>query len=118
MFEWLLTMVSGSVQLDVVQAASLTPTASNGFDTLAKDQQWADQLGRTLNVVAGGPKTGVEIVEFSRTSNCDAIVLPALSASGTPFGTATLDWPIYVLQHAPCSVFIAVHPAIPREAVG
>jgi amino acid transporter/nucleotide-binding universal stress UspA family protein len=117
-FEWLLTMLSGSVQLDVVRASALSPTGGSSLDTLVRDQQWADQLGRSLNVVAADLKTGSEIVDISRQGNYDAIVLPALSASSTPFGTATSDWPIYILQHASCSVFIAVHPAIPREAVG
>ena len=72
------------------------------------------QLGCLLKQTQNGP----EIVRLSREGVYDAIVLPALSASATPFGTAVDDWPIYVLQHAPCSVFIAVHPAIPREAVG
>lgn len=117
-FDWLLTMLSGSVQLDVVRAPALSSAIENGMDTLVRDQQWAEQLGRTLTVIGDGPLSGFEIIETSRTGGYDAIVLPALTASATPFGAATLDWPIYVLQHAPCSVFIAVHPAIPREAVG
>ena len=117
-FEWLLTMLAESVQLDIVRATALSTTNGNGVDTLARDQQWSEQVGRSLNVVAADLKTGSEIVDISRQGNYDAIVLPALSASCTPFDTATSDWPIYILQHASCSVFIAVHPAIPREAVG
>src|SRR3954447_3085448 len=117
-FDWLLTMLSGSVQLDVVRAAALSATIENGADTLIRDRQWAEQLGRTLTVIADRPLSGNEIIEISCKGSYDAIVLPALTASATPFGPATLDWPVYVLQHAPCSVFIAVHPAIPREAVG
>jgi amino acid transporter/nucleotide-binding universal stress UspA family protein len=117
-FDWLLTMLSGSVQLDVARAPALSSEVENGADTLIRDRQWAEQLDRTLTVVADTPLSGIEIIEISRKGNYDAIVLPALTASATPFGPATLDWPVYVLQHAPCSVFIAVHPAIPREAVG
>jgi amino acid transporter/nucleotide-binding universal stress UspA family protein len=117
-FDWLLTMLSASVQLDVVRAPALSSALENGMDTLIRDKQWAEQLGRILTVIGESPKSGVEIVEISRTGGYDAIVLPALTASASPFGPATLDWPVYVLQHAPCSVFIAVHPAIPREAVG
>jgi nucleotide-binding universal stress UspA family protein len=117
-FDWLLTMLSGSVQLDVVRAASLSSTTENGADTLVRDRQWAEQLGRALTIIADTPLSGSAIIEISRKGSYDAIVLPALTASATPFGPATLDWPVYVLQHAPCSVFIAVHPAIPREAVG
>jgi nucleotide-binding universal stress UspA family protein len=111
-------MLSGSVQLDVVRAAALSHELKNSADTLVRDRQWAEQLGRALTVIAEAPISGCEIIEVSRKGNYDAIVLPALTASATPFGPATLDWPVYVLQHAPCSVFIAVHPAIPREAVG
>jgi nucleotide-binding universal stress UspA family protein len=117
-FDWLLTMLSGSVGLDVVRATALSPAIENGIDTLTRDKQWAEQLGRTLSVISDSPLSGPEIVEISRTCGYDAIVLPALTASAMPFGPATMDWPVYVLQHAPCSVFIAVHPAIPREAVG
>jgi nucleotide-binding universal stress UspA family protein len=117
-FDWLITMLSGSVQLDVVRAPALIAVNENGSDTLLRDSQWAEQLGRTLTVIADSPIPATEIIEISRKGNYDAIVLPALTASATPFGPATLDWPVYVLQHAPCSVFIAVHPAIPREAVG
>jgi hypothetical protein len=28
------------------------------------------------------------------------------------------DWVNYVRQYAPCSVFLAAHPVIPREVVG
>jgi nucleotide-binding universal stress UspA family protein len=117
-FDWLLTMLSGSVGLDVVRATALSPAIENGIDTLTRDKQWAEQLGRALTVISDSPLSGPEIVEISRTCGYDAIVLPALTASAMPFGPATMDWPVYVLQHAPCSVFIAVHPAIPREAVG
>jgi amino acid transporter len=117
-FEWLLTMVSSSVELDVVRALPLKTALVNGQDTTEKDRQWAEQLGRSVRLLADTPQSGSEIVRLSREGVYDAIVLPAMSASATPFGTAADDWPIYVLQHAPCSVFIAVHPAIPREAVG
>lgn len=117
-FEWLITMLSSSVDLDVVRASPLEPTLANGHDPFEKDRQWAEQLGRTLKVLAEDRQTGPEIVRMSRDGGYDAIVLPALSASETPFGAAVADWPIYILLHARCSVFIAVHPTIPREIVG
>ena len=117
-FEWLITMLSSSVELDVVRASPLEPTLANGHDTLEKDKQWAEQLGRALKVLAEDRQAGPEIVQISRDGGYDAIVLPALSASETPFAAVAADWPIYVLLHARCSVFIAVHPTIPREIVG
>jgi hypothetical protein len=117
-FEWLLTMVSPGVELNLVRAPALEPALANRLDTSEKDRRWADQLGRTVNLLAQTTRTGPEIVELSRTGFYDAVVLPALSASAMPFGTLADDWPDYILRHAPCSVFIAVHPAIPRQAVG
>ena len=117
-FEWLLTMLSTGVELDVVRASPLEPTLMNGHDALDKDRQWAERLGRTLKVLADEPQTGSEIVRMSREGSYDAIVLPAASASWTPSGAAAEDWMSFVLHHAPCSVFIAVHPTIPREVVG
>jgi len=117
-FEWLLTMISSSVELDVVRAAPMEPSLANGQDTLEKDRQYAGQLGRTVRVLSDTCQTGPEIAQISREGDYDAMVLPATSASASPFGNASDDWPTYLLRHAPCSVFIAVHPAIPREAVG
>ncbi len=117
-FEWLLTMVSSGVELDVVRAAAFEPTLVNGHDALVKDREWAEQLGRSLNVLAAEPQSGADIVRLSRECDHDAIVLPAPSTSWAPPGADADDWMSYVVSHAPCSVFIAVHPAIPREVVG
>jgi hypothetical protein len=117
-FEWLLTMVSSAVELDIVRASPLDPTLANGHDTSEKDRQLAEQLGRSVRLLADTPQTGREIVRLSQIGGYNAIILPALSASPTPVGTGTDDWPIYVLQHSSCSVFTAVHPTIPREVVG
>jgi amino acid transporter/nucleotide-binding universal stress UspA family protein len=115
-FEWLLTMLSSGVQHDIVRAMSDDHAANNGQNTLSKDRQWAEQLGRTVNVLSDEMKSGPEIVALSRAGNYDAIVLPA--ASEWPSSTAADGWMPYVVGHASCSVFIAVHPAIPREVVG
>src|SRR4051794_14711256 len=59
-FEWLLTMVSSGVELDVVRAASPNSTLVNGSDALLKDKDWAAQLGRPLNILANEPQSGPE----------------------------------------------------------
>jgi hypothetical protein len=115
-FEWLLTMLSGSVQHDVVRATSDDHAANNGQNTLPKDRQWAEQLGRVVNLLSGDTKTGPEIVDLSRAGNYDAIVLPGPDA--WPSTTAPDDWLPYIVRHASCRVFVAIHPAIPREVVG
>jgi hypothetical protein len=117
-FEWLLTMLSSVVELDVVAAAALESTLANGHNTLAKDRRWAEQLGRTLKVLADEPQMGPEIVRVIRAGSYDAVVLPSTTASWTPSGTSADDWMSFVVHHAPCSVFIALHPTIPREIVG
>ncbi len=90
----------------------------NGHDTLDKDRKWAEQLGRTLKILSDEPQPGSEIVQMCREGGYDAIVLPAASTSWAPSAATADDWMSFVLHHAPCSVFIAVHPTIPREVVG
>ena len=116
MFEWVLTMLSTGIDLDVVPVAPLEPSANPGNGTLDKDRQWAEQLGRTLRVLATKPQEGPEIVRMLAADGYDAVVLPAPSASWKPLATDS-NWLSYVAQHAPCSVFTAIHPAIPRVVV-
>jgi Amino acid permease len=117
-FKWLVTMVSSDVELDAVRAAALESTLVNGHDMLAIDREWAEQVGRPLNVLATEPQSGADIVRFSREGNHDAIVVPAQSTSWPSAGAGTDNWLSYIIAHAPCGVFIAVHPSIPREVVG
>ena len=117
-FEWMLTMVSSGVQLDVVRAAAHEPALANGLDALVKDQEWAAQLGRPLNVLTAEPQSGPDIIRLSREGNYDAIVVPAPSTTWAPRREVAEDWMSYVVTHAPCSVFVAIHPKIPREIVG
>jgi len=117
-FAWLLTMASGSTELAVVRAEPIEPAPTSGGDTLAKDLEWAAQLDRPIAIVANEPQQGDDIVRIARTGSYDAIVLPAPAAMWRPTNGEAEDWMSYVVTHAPCSVFIAVHPAIPREAVG
>ncbi len=118
-FEWLLTMVSSSTELDVVRARSLESNGANSQEAFDKDRQWAEQLGRMVKVLNDAPQTGPEIVRMSREGSYNAIVLPAPSTVWAPSAAAAdEDWMSYVVGHAPCGVFIAVHPTIPREVVG
>jgi hypothetical protein len=111
-------MVSSGVQLEIIRAAALEPSLANGGDVVTKDQEWAEKLGRRLPVVAEQPQSGAEIVRISREMNYNAIVVPAPSESWKFGGDNPDDWLSYVLKNSPCGVFIAVHPAIPREVVG
>ena len=116
-FEWMLTMVSSSTTLDVIRAHAIDLTAANGQEVFAKDRQWAQQLGRPVAAISDQPQDGPEIVRISREGNYDVAVLPAPSTTWAP-SNEDVDWMSYVVHHAPCNVFIAVHPKIPREVVG
>jgi amino acid transporter len=116
-FEWLLTMVSSGVQLDVVRAVPLESEPGNGSDAVDKDREWAEKLGRKMSLVSDRPQTGPDIIQITRDLSYDAIVLPAPSTSWKFGGPDAQDWMSYVLSHAHCGVFIAVHPSVPREVV-
>jgi hypothetical protein len=117
-FEWLFTMLAPDVDLDIVPVPSAEVSPEEARDTIEKDRQLADQLHRILAVVAQEPQTGPGIVRLAGEGRYDAIVLPAPADAWTPSQAPTEHWMNYVLQNAPCGVFIAAHPAIPREVVG
>lgn len=117
-FEWLLTMVSPSVKLDVVLAAPLEASLVSGLESFEKDRQWAEQLGRPIEVLSNDLQNGLEIVRICKERNHDAIVVPAPPHLRIQPGDDRVNWMTYVVHHAPCGVFLAMHPAIPREVVG
>ncbi|MFO0791064.1 MAG: amino acid permease [Pirellulales bacterium] len=117
-FEWMLTMTSGGVTMDLVRAMPIEDKLINGHDALTKDRERAEQVGRSITVLASEPQSGAAIVQLSREGNYDVIIVPAPSTSWRRVSPEASDWVSYVVTHAPCNVFIAVHPAIPREVVG
>jgi hypothetical protein len=60
----------------------------------------------------------VDIVRICKERNHDAIVVPAPPHLRIQPGDDSVNWMTYVVHHAPCGVFLAMHPAIPREVVG
>jgi nucleotide-binding universal stress UspA family protein len=116
-FEWLFTMLAPEVDLDIVPVPPSDPTSGNEQESIQMDRQWAEHLGRTVNLLAAEFQSGPEIVRLVGQGRYDAIVVPARLAPLASSNPAVDDWVTYVLQHAPCSVFIAAHPAIPREVV-
>jgi hypothetical protein len=115
-FEWILTMISPEVQFDVVPVSPLEAVPLNGADGITKDQQRADQLGRSVAILATQPQSGPEIVQLAGTGSYDVLVVPWPKDAWMPSSDSS-DWINYVRQHAPCSVFLAAHPEIPREVV-
>ena len=115
-FQWLVTMLAADVVLDIVPVPSSDPTSA-ASDTIETDRDWAGRLRRQLHVLAVEPQTGPEVVRLVNEGHYDAIVLPAALGSRPAVPTAANEWMSYVVQHVPCGVFIAAHPAIPREIV-
>jgi nucleotide-binding universal stress UspA family protein len=118
-FEWLLTMLAPDVDLDLVAVTPLgtqaQPFNGQGESALKRDQHHASQLGRKLNILDVLPQTGPDIVRLAREGNYDVVVLPWSEESRAVAGAVESDWAYYVLQNAPCSVFLASHPVIPKE---
>jgi amino acid transporter/nucleotide-binding universal stress UspA family protein len=115
-FDWVLTMIASDVALDLVPVAPSEINPLTARDTMQKDQQRAAQLGHSVSLLATTPQTGPEIVRLAAAGGYDIIVLPLPTTNRTPL-TSGDDWLNYIRQHAPCSVFLASHPVIPREAV-
>jgi hypothetical protein len=115
-FDWLLTMVAAEVTLDMVQVVPAEATPSIDPDAMQKDQQRGAQLGRAVGILARDPQSGPDLVRLAGAGNYDVLVLP-WPITWSPSSNSS-DWMSYVRQHSPCSVFLAAHPVVPREAVG
>jgi amino acid transporter len=115
-FEWLVTMLATDVDFDIAPVQSADDAIASA-ETLEVDRQWAVRLGRTINVCSAQPPSGPELVQFIRQGNYDAVVLPAAETGNQLSTERAAGWAAYTLEHAPCSVFVAAHPAIPREIV-
>jgi amino acid transporter len=114
-FEWLLTMLASDVDLDLVAVSPMIGHPASGHAPLDRDQQHALQLGRKLNILDKHPQTGPDIVRMAREGNYNVIVLPWSEEARTNSMPIESDWAYFVLQNAPCSVFLASHPVVPKE---
>jgi amino acid transporter/nucleotide-binding universal stress UspA family protein len=112
-FEWLLTMLADDVDLGIVPIAAIEALPQGEVPTIEQDRQQAEKLDRPVQVLSTRPLSGEQIVETINTGDYDAVVLPSASAAESAAGHVT----DYVLAHAPCGVFLAFHPAIPRQVV-
>ena len=114
-FEWLLTMLSSNVDLDLVAVTPMIGHSTSGRASLEHDQDHALQLGRKLNILAAEPQTGADIVRLAHEGNYNVVVLPWSEEARSNSLPIESDWAYYVLQNAPCSVFLASHPVVPKE---
>ncbi len=117
-FEWLLTMLAPEVALDVVPVAPLSSEHHFGENPLEHDREHALQLRREVKKLTDSPPSAAELARLARAGNYNVIVLPwseeLLSLAETEAG----KWVSEVFRQAPCSVFLASHPVIPKEIVG
>jgi nucleotide-binding universal stress UspA family protein len=109
-FEWLITMLAPEVALDVVPIPSQAPALA-ARDGLREDQERAARVGRNVNLVATEAQSPPEVVRLARTGAYDLLVVVTPTVGGDDRLAS------YVRQYAPCSVFLAAHPEIPRELV-
>src|SRR5262245_42617718 len=103
-FEWLLTMLSAHVDLDLVEAEPIHAHSASEANGLEKDQQRAEQLGRKTQILDSESTSGAEIVRLAREGNYNVIVLPWSEEARLHADSPDADWSYYVLQNAPCSV--------------
>jgi hypothetical protein len=106
----MLTMLASDIELDLVPVA-LSPSAAP-IASVDEEQQRAAQLGRIVRVMSQEPMSETNIVQLLRSENYDAIVLPDVCPEGHETGSAA--WSAFIVQNAPCGVFLASHPRTPR----
>ncbi len=116
-FEWMLTMLACDVALDIVPVAPPDSSLLGDRAAIEKDQQRAAQLGRTVQLLAEANQSGPDIVRLAAEGTYDLLVLPWSEETCAETAPGSGHWSDYVRQHSPCSIFLAVHPAISREIV-
>jgi len=110
-FEWLITMLSPEVTLDIAPVAPIDETLAMNESALAADQERAARLERDVQLLAAAPQAGPDIVRLLNAGKYDLLVV----ATPAPWPMTGDNWLNYVHQHAPCGVFLASQPVIPRE---
>ena len=116
-FEWLLTMLLPEVDLDFAIVDPAGFELVDGHDTIERDTQQAERLGRQVKILPDRPQTGQDIVTIAQNGKYDLIIVPWTAEAQNAAGHADSDWVAYVLQNSPCNVFLASHPALPKHAV-
>jgi nucleotide-binding universal stress UspA family protein len=118
-FQWLLTMLSPDVVLDIVPIQSFGPEPPPAEDYLELDRKHAEQLGREVKKLLPASANEEAFVLVARTGNYDVAVLPWSAEVLSHLDEEAGQWVSYVVRHASCNVFLASHAAIPKEvAVG
>ncbi len=121
MLQALLTMLDPDVPLGLICSAPHEEQAASSPTPLQMDQRRARKLGRDLEVHMVHGNWAEDVVRVAREGNYNLIVLPmpAEDPEGEPRpdGEARPWNPAIdeILKQAPCRVFLAASPAIPRQ---
>ena len=84
---------------------------------MQKDQQRADATRpHRASARRRSRKPGPKSCDLAGDGDYDVLVLPWPDDRLDAAVAAADDWINYVRQHAPCSVFLAAHPAIPARS--
>jgi amino acid transporter/nucleotide-binding universal stress UspA family protein len=118
LFQEVITMLDPDVTLDLVSVPPplLHDAEVQAASVLAPDEQWAKKLGRTVVVLQFPGLPGPGLVQLARDGRYDLVVV----AFPEPYSEARRDqrpipWLGYLLEHSPCTVFVAAPAAIPTE---
>jgi amino acid transporter/nucleotide-binding universal stress UspA family protein len=115
MLQTLLTMLDPDVPLGLVCPAYDGQPSGNGPTPLQQDQRRARKLGRELEVHAVSGVWPDEVVRVAREFNYNLIVLPMPVDQGDGAPRAEGSVVDAILRQAPCRVFLAASPPIPRQ---
>ncbi len=118
LFQSVLTMLDPEVTLDLVSVPppELRDAEVQGANALGPDEQWAKKLGRDVQVLQLPGLPGPGLVQLAREGLYDLVVV----AFPEPYSESRRDerpipWLGYLLEHSPCTVFVAAPAAIPTE---
>ncbi len=89
-----------------------------GENSLEHDRQHALQLRREVKKLTDDLPSATELASLARAGNYNVIVLPWSQELLSLAETSAGKWVSEVFRLAPCSVFLASHPVIPKEVVG
>lgn len=120
LFETVLTMLDPEVSLSLAHVPDPEedgePSRANGGN-LELDRSRARKLGRETEVFepATDGDIGSWILRLIREREFDLLIVGEPPPQPTTPGPRRESWTEYVCDHAPCPVFVATLPAIPRE---
>ncbi len=115
MFEALLTMLDPNVVLGVVPVGPAAAGPGNGQESIRKDRERAEKLGREVDLLTANGEPGAAVVKAARDGEYDLIVVPLPADRPAARDWAPDGWAAYVLGHAHCKVFLAAPPLVPHE---